>query len=67
MRIFHFLNFAACLALWDLMNASREVTISSRQNVNEIINLQPKGGQAKPYQVKQVRNIIVKYKLGELL
>lgn len=30
----------------------------------EILNLQPKGAKAKPYQVKQVRNVILKYKLG---
>lgn len=35
-----------------------------KENVEEIINLQPKkDGKAKPYQVKQVRNIILKYKL----
>ena len=28
-------------------------------------NLQQSGSHAKPYQVKQVRGIIVKYKLGE--
>jgi len=31
----------------------------------EKINLQKDGSKAKPYQVKQVRNIILKYKLGE--
>jgi hypothetical protein len=30
----------------------------------EILNLQPKGSKAKPYQVKQVRNLVVKYKLA---
>ena len=30
----------------------------------EIINLQSHGGHAKPYQVRQVRQIILKYKLG---
>lgn len=30
-----------------------------------LLNLQPKGGKSKPYQVKQVRNLILKYKLGE--
>ncbi len=35
-----------------------------RRNVIEIINLQPlSDGKAKPYQVKQVRNIILKYGL----
>ncbi len=34
------------------------------RNVIEIINLQPlSDGKAKPYQVKQVRNIILKYRL----
>jgi len=38
--------------------------IFSRQDVGEIINLQPRGTKAKPYQVKQVRAIILKYRLG---
>ena len=36
-----------------------------KQDIEEILNLQPKGLQAKSYQVKQVRNIILKYKLDE--
>ena len=32
--------------------------------VEERINLQKDGSKAKPYQVKQVRNVILKYKLG---
>lgn len=39
--------------------------IFTKDNVEEILNLQPKGAKAKPYQVKQVRSIIVKYRLGE--
>jgi len=35
-----------------------------KDGIEEIINLQPKGAKAKPYQVKQVRNVILKYKLG---
>ena len=27
------------------------------------MNLQPMGAKAKPYQVRQVRNVILKYKL----
>ncbi len=38
--------------------------IFTKENVEEILNLQPKGGKAKPYQVKQVRSVIFKYKLG---
>ena len=34
-----------------------------RRGVVEIINLQAKAGKAKPYQVKQVRNLIIKYDL----
>lgn len=37
--------------------------IFSKDGVNEILNLQPRGSKAKPYQVKQVRNLIVRYKL----
>jgi predicted RNA binding protein YcfA (HicA-like mRNA interferase family) len=37
-----------------------------RPNVEERINLQREGNNAKPYQVKQVRAVILKYKLGEL-
>ena len=35
-----------------------------REGVMEKINLQREGNMAKPYQVKQVRNVLVKYKLG---
>ena len=35
-----------------------------KEGVEEILNLQPKGSNAKPYQVKQVRHVILKYRLG---
>ena len=38
--------------------------IFTRDDVDEILNLQPKGTKAKSYQVKQVRQIIVEYHLG---
>ena len=38
--------------------------IFTKDGVAEILNLQPKGRQAKPYQVKQVREVIVKYRLA---
>jgi hypothetical protein len=38
--------------------------IYTKTEVTEIIDLQPKGSKAKPYQVKQVRNLILKYKLA---
>ena len=38
--------------------------ILSKEGIEEILNIQSKSGKAKPYQVKQVRNIIVKYQLN---
>jgi predicted RNA binding protein YcfA (HicA-like mRNA interferase family) len=38
--------------------------IFTRNDVEEIINIQPIGSKAKAYQVRQVRNLILKYKLG---
>ena len=35
-----------------------------REGVEEILNLQPRGGKAKVYQVKQVRAVILEYRLG---
>jgi predicted RNA binding protein YcfA (HicA-like mRNA interferase family) len=37
-----------------------------KAEVAERINLQREGNNAKPYQVKQVRAVILKYKLGEV-
>jgi hypothetical protein len=38
--------------------------IFTKDGVVEILNLQPKGNNAKPYQVKQVRQVVLKYQLG---
>ncbi|MBW4420448.1 MAG: type II toxin-antitoxin system HicA family toxin [Myxacorys californica WJT36-NPBG1] len=38
--------------------------IFSKEGVEEILNLQPKQGKAKAYQVKQVRTMILNYQLG---
>ena len=38
--------------------------IFTRHDVEEIINIQPKGSKTKAYQVKQIEAIILKYKLG---
>lgn len=35
-----------------------------KEDIAEILNLQSKSGKAKPYQVKQIREIIVKYNLS---
>ena len=39
--------------------------IFSREGVDEILNLQPRGALATPYQVKQVRRVLVQNKLAE--
>lgn len=35
-----------------------------KDSVDGIINIQPNGAKAKAYQIKQIRNLIIKYKLG---
>jgi predicted RNA binding protein YcfA (HicA-like mRNA interferase family) len=37
-----------------------------RDGVEEIINLQSTGHLAKEYQIKQIRSIILNYKLGDI-
>ena len=57
-----------CLLLKDIGFAERirgSHHIFTRESVEEILNLQPRGSMAKPYQVRQVRNLIVRYKLAE--
>lgn len=49
----------------------RSLEISShhifrRTDVEERINLQRQGNKAKPYQVRQVRAVILRYRLGEV-
>lgn len=34
-----------------------------KDGIEEIINIQPDGNKAKPYQVKQIRGIILKYQM----
>lgn len=41
--------------------------IFTRDGVAEILNLQPRGGKAKPYQVKQVRAVVTAYQLARPL
>ncbi len=38
--------------------------IFTQEGIDEILNLQPKGAKAKVYQVRQVRRVILKYRLG---
>lgn len=39
--------------------------IFSKDGIAEIINLQPAKAKVKPYQVKQVRNLLRKYRLDK--
>nr|WP_319422022.1 hypothetical protein [Pleurocapsa sp. FMAR1] len=39
--------------------------IFTENNIEEIINIQPKNSKAKSYQIKQIRNLIIKYRLGD--
>ena len=47
-----------------VMNRLAVESIFSCTSADEIINIQPIGSKAKPYQIKQIRNIFLKYKLG---
>ena len=38
--------------------------IFTRGDIEEILNLQPKESLAKPYQVRQVRALFLRYRLG---
>jgi len=38
--------------------------IFTMENIPEILNLQPRGAKAKAYQVRQVRNVILKHHLA---
>jgi len=64
----------ANIAFTDLVNLLKHLGFDMRikgshhvfrkDGVIEKVNLQKEGSKAKPYQVRQVRNIILKYKLG---
>lgn len=41
--------------------------IFRKSGVEERVNLQKDGNKVKPYQVRQVRSLIVRYRLGEPL
>ena len=38
--------------------------ILTKDGIEDILNIQPKSGKAKAYQVKQIRNLIVKHRLN---
>lgn len=65
------ISFSRLCQLLRQLNFSERIRgshhIFTREDVDEILNLQPKKGKAKPYQVKQVRCLILKYRLGDEL
>lgn len=60
-----------CVLCWESLGFEKRVRGSHhlfrKAGVAERINLQREGNNAKPYQVKQVRAVILEYKLGEVL
>lgn len=60
-------SFDALCALMQHLGFRRRIRgdhhIFWMEGVEEILNLQPKGANAKPYQVKQVRDLILRYRL----
>lgn len=50
---------------FEMRNTGGSHHIFYKTGIEEIINIQPKNNKAKPYQVKQVREIIVNYKLWQ--
>jgi hypothetical protein len=61
----HLMTCDICLQAWVSRRGFEAVTIMFRRaGIVEKINLQREGNKAKIYQVRQVRAVIVKYKLG---
>ena len=62
------ISFSELQTVLDRLGFQRRIKgdhfIYTKDGVEEIINIQPAGNKAKPYQVKQVLNIILKYQLG---
>ncbi len=57
------INFLLHLGFKEKIKGSHH--IFRMEGIEEIINLQPENSKAKAYQVRQIRNIIINYKLGE--
>jgi len=53
------------LSLGFEMRARGSHHIFRKAGIEEKVNLQREGSEAKPYQVRQVRNVLLKYHLGE--
>jgi hypothetical protein len=64
MRTFHSMRSDPCSAGSGLLSIFAGAIISSRVTALRKSSMQPKGAQAKAYQVKQIRQVILKYRLG---
>jgi len=49
---------------FELRSGKGSHRIYYKEDVVEIINIQPRDGKGKPYQVKQVRELLLKYKIA---
>ena len=62
------IRFSDLRALMDYLGFEERIRGShhlfDKVGIVEIVNLQGRGGHAKPYQVRQVRRLILKYRLG---
>ena len=64
MRIYASTACAFSCCTWDSVSRLEEATTSSgREGVRERVNIQSDGSHAKPYQVRQVRQTILRYGL----
>jgi hypothetical protein len=65
------INFNDLLSLLRSLNFDERIRgshhIFTLEGVEEILNLQPAGAKAKVYQVRQVRRVMLKYRLGGTL
>ena len=56
-----FRHLLIALGFYERIKGSHHIFI--KEGIEDILNIQSKSGKAKPYQVKQVRNLIVKHQL----
>jgi hypothetical protein len=54
-------NLLSALGFSERINGDHHIFV--RNGVPEILNVQPIGSQAKPYQVKQVRTVVTRHAL----
>ena len=63
------ISFGDLIKLLDVLGFNQRIRSSqrifSKAGVEEILNSQPNGAKAKPYQGKQIRHVILKHHLAE--